>query len=448
MKNRLIALQDRLSSSYWFIPTVMAILAAILSILTIQLDETVGRELAWVNGLIYVDSPEGARAVLSTVASSMITVAGVVFSLTMVVLSLTSQQYGPLVLNHFMRDRGNQFVLGIFTATFIYCLLVLRTIRGVEDSIFVPHISVLAGLGLSIASLAVLIYFIHHVSESIQSTHIITRISEELLDAIDERFPAKLGSEPEKPVAELDDQDMLKQFEYASSAIQTRDSGYLQMIDDQRLFEVAHEHNLVLLLIGRPGQFLHKGQTLARVLPRQPHDEVGDAIQDAFIFGSRRTRSQDVEFTFMQLSAIAVRALSPGINDPYTAIMCIDRLGEAICALLDRQPPSMYRYDEEGQLRLIANPVTVADVLHTAFDQILHYGHGDPKIDARLLGVIKTLVLCTDNVEHLELLRHYAAAVHLEGRNNLSEDEDRQRLDAVYSDTLRVFQAKQDEKIV
>ena len=116
---------------------------------------------------MYVDSPEAARAVLSTVASSMITVAGVVFSLTMVVLSLTSQQYGPLVLAHFMRDRGNQFVLGIFTATFIYCLLVLRTISGVENSIFVPHISVLVGLGLSITSLAVLIYFIHHVSQSI-----------------------------------------------------------------------------------------------------------------------------------------------------------------------------------------------------------------------------------------------------------------------------------------
>ncbi|NJR12362.1 DUF2254 domain-containing protein [bacterium] len=114
MKNRLIALRERLSGSYWFTPMIMAVMAALLSLATIKLDEGVGRELAWVSGLIYVDSPEGARAVLSTVTSSMITVAGVVFSLTMVVLSLTSQQYGPLVLNQFMRDRGNQFVLGIF----------------------------------------------------------------------------------------------------------------------------------------------------------------------------------------------------------------------------------------------------------------------------------------------------------------------------------------------
>lgn len=447
MKNRLIAFQDRLSSSYWFIPTVMAVLAAILSIVTIKLDEVVGQELAWVIGLIYVDSPEGARAVLSTVASSMITVAGVVFSLTMVVLSLTSQQYGSLVLNHFMRDRGNQFVLGIFTATFIYCLLVLRTIRGVENSTFIPHISVLFGLGLSIASLAVLIYFIHHVSESIQSTHIIDRIGDELLDAIDERFPAKLGNELAQADTDNNYQDTLNRFESTASAIQTREGGYLQMIDDQQLFAIAQERDVVVQLISRPGQFLHKGQTLARVLPRQQNDEVSDIIQDAFIFGSRRTRTQDVEFVFIQLSAVAVRALSPAFNDPYTAIMCIDRLGEALCVLIDRKQPSMYRHDEARRLRLIANPVTFADVFHTAFDQIRHYGHSDSKVDTRLLKVIKTLVTCTDNAEYLQLLRHYAETIHAEGQNNLSADEDRRQLDDMYAETLRAFQVKQEEQL-
>ncbi|MBI5669455.1 MAG: DUF2254 domain-containing protein [Chloroflexi bacterium] len=447
MKNRLIALQDQLSSSYWFIPATMAVLAAGLSILTIKLDETVGRELAWVIGLIYVDSPEGARAVLSTVASSMITVAGVVFSLTMVVLSLTSQQYGPLVLTHFMRDRGNQFVLGIFTATFIYCLLVLRTIRGVENSIFVPHISVLVGLGLAIASLAVLIYFIHHVSKSIQSTNIIARISDELLDAIDDRFPAKIGSEPDRPMTVPNHQDVLQRFEYAASAIQTPVGGYLQMVDDERLFEVAQEQDVIVQLIARPGQFLHKGQPLARVLPRQPNGDTRRTIQDAFIFGSRRTRTQDVEFVFMQLSAVAVRALSPAINDPYTALMCIDRLGEALCRLLNREPPSMYRYDDEGRLRLIANPVTFADVFHAAFDSIRHYGHSDLNVDSRLLSVITALVNCADAEEHLQLLQRYAELIHRESREYLSSEADRQQIDDVYATTLRAFQFRQEERI-
>lgn len=443
MKNRLIALKDDLSSSYWFIPALMAVLAVILSIITVKLDETVGRELAWVVGLIYVDSPEGARAVLSTVASSMITVAGVVFSLTMVVLSLSSQQYGPLVLNHFMRDRGNQFVLGIFTATFIYCLLVLRTIRGFEDSIFVPHISVLFGLGLSFASLALLIYFIHHVSESIQSTDIVARISEELLDEIDERFPAKIGREPEQPAVRSEHRDILEQFESASSAVRTDEGGYLQMIDDDRLLEIAREQDVVAQLVVRPGQFVRKGQTLVRVLPRQQDDTFSQAVQEAFIFGSRRTRTQDIEFTFTQLSAIAVRALSPAMNDPYTAMMCIDRLGEALCVLLERQSPSMYRYDEDHRLRLIANPVTFADVLHTAFDQIRHYGNSNPKIDARLLKVIQTLVTCTDDDKQLELLHRYADLVYSESRSHLSTDEDR-RLDEVYAETLRAFQTRQE----
>ncbi|MDX2140547.1 MAG: DUF2254 family protein [Chloroflexota bacterium] len=198
MRSRLHVFWDDLRASYWFIPALMAVFALLTSVVTIRLDEGVGRELRWVTGLVYVDSAEGARAVLSTVASSMITVAGVVFALTMVVLSLSSQQYGPLVLTHFMRDRGNQIVLGVFTATFLYCLLILRTIRGGETDVFVPHISVLVGLVLAVASLAVLIYFIHHIARTIQAPNIIARISDELNDKIDHQFPTKVGIETDQ----------------------------------------------------------------------------------------------------------------------------------------------------------------------------------------------------------------------------------------------------------
>lgn len=389
MKNRLIALRERLSGSYWFIPTIMAITAAVLSLATIKLDEGMGRELAWVSGLIYVDSPEGARAVLSTVASSMITVTGVVFSLTMVVLSLTSQQYGPLVLNQFMRDRGNQFVLGVFTSTFIYCLLILRTVRGVENSVFIPHISVLTGLGLSIASLAVLIYFIHHVSQSIQAPRIIARISEDLIDAIDHLFPAQFGKESHPPDMEKTHQIVMKRFEQDAYAVKAEESGYLQMIDDTALFQVACKHHVVVQLEAHPGEFFFKGQILARVLPlREGSEELSDDIRNVFIFGGYRTNTQDIGFIFTQLRSIAVRSLSPAINDPFTATMVIDRLGQALYVLLQRDFPSMYRYDKKMTLRVIATPVTFETLFYTAFDAIRHYGHADLSVAVRLLEVM------------------------------------------------------------
>jgi uncharacterized membrane protein len=327
MKNRLIMLRNRISESYWFIPGVMVLLSILLSILSIKLDELVGRRLAWVIGLVYVDSPEGAREVLSAIAGSMITVAGVVFSLTMVVLTLTSQQYGPLVLGNFMRDRGNQFVLGVFTATFTYCLLILRTIRGVENSAFVPHISVLVGITLALISIIVIIYFIHHVSESIRSSNIIGLLANDLVDQIDDLFPAQLGHDPVALHIKQPEQHMPKNFDTQSAPIQSRDSGYLQMVDVERLLDVAQRYDLVIDLKHCPGDFVPQRSILALVWPvERITPEIVDKINDAMIQGNSRTEEQDVEYIFNKLAMIAVRALSPAINDPFTAIMCIDRL--------------------------------------------------------------------------------------------------------------------------
>ncbi len=440
MKNQILSLRDKLSASYWFIPTVMAVLAVVLSITTIKLDEGIGRDIRWIAGLVYVDSPEGARAVLSTVASSMITVAGTVFSLTMVVLSLTSQQYGPLVLSHFMRDRGNQFVLGIFTATFLYCLLILRTIHGVESSNFVPHLSVLTGLGLSIASLAVLIYFIHHVSQSIQAPKIIARISNDLSDSIDDLFPDSLGKELTSAPKDQPQNLPTWKNDDETEAIPTTQSGYLQMIDDDTLLNIAQKHKLLINLDVLPGQFLYRKQTLVRLFPKQQiNDQLRDEIQDIFIFGSQRTRTQDIEFTITQLSALAVRALSPGINDPFTAIMVIDHLGEALCTLLDRQPPSIFRYDEEDELRVIASTVTFEMIFHTAFDQIRHYGFADPKVAIRLLEVFKALWERADSQTDRDLLQTSIVTLYAESQPRLTSSED-QRFSQMYQDIVRDFQ--------
>jgi uncharacterized membrane protein len=334
-----------------------------------------------------------------------------------------------------MRDRGNQFVLGIFTATFIYCLLILRVIRGVGSSIFVPHISVLLGLGLSIASLAVLIYFIHHVSQSIQAPNIISRITDDLMDTINDVFPAKLG----KALPETDDDydALLQQIDREGHDIEMDRSGYLQMVDDSALLKTARQHDLLIRLDVMPGQFLFRGQTVARVLPPDhASDDIDRDIRGALIIGSQRTRTQDVLFIIIQLAALAVRSLSPGINDPYSAIMVIDHLGEALCALLRRQPPSKYRYDDDDHLRVIAQSVTFETAFHTAFDQIIHYGYGDLKVTVRLLEVFNALWQCAEQPEQRTYLRLIAEHLYEESYKRLSPSEN-ERLHSAYRDIFR-----------
>jgi uncharacterized membrane protein len=191
MKTKLLKLWDSLRATFWLVPTLMAIMAIGLSFAMVALDEAVGNRVLEKVGWVWAGGPEGARGLLSTVAGSMITVAGVVFSITIVALSLASSQYGPRLLRNFVRDKGNQIVLGSFIATFVYCLLVLRTVRGDDGAHFVPAIAITLGMVLTLASLGVLIYFIHHVSISIQAATIIGLVSHELNEVIERLFPEK-----------------------------------------------------------------------------------------------------------------------------------------------------------------------------------------------------------------------------------------------------------------
>jgi uncharacterized membrane protein len=414
MKQRLFTLRDTLRSNYWFIPLVTAVFGILLSILTIKLDERVGRNLAWVTGLVYVDSPEGARAVLSVIAGSMITVAGVVFSLTMVALTLTAQQYGSLVLSNFLRDRGNQFVLGVFTATFIFCLLVLRTIRGVESSAFVPHISVLVGIGLAIASLGVLTYFIHDVSNSLRASTIVARVSDDLIETIEYMFPLQ-----ENGVIR-EEGSLPEHFDSESQPLRAPESGYLQYIDYEYLLSVTQNSHTIVEIKYHPGQFLIKGAVVGTIWPSEQVDQrLLKQVGESLVIGDQRTQSQDVEFLIDQLVAMAVRALSPAINDPFTAMMVIDRLGEALCLLAAREMVSPFVMDKNKQVRIVTHPVTFDSMIKSAFDQIRHYGKDNIKVMIRLLRTLVIVRDCAADEERKDILSRYTDQVWEEARTHL-----------------------------
>ena len=388
---RLLAFWDHLRASFWFLPTVMALSAILLSIGLTRMDaaieENVYRHLSWV----YLFGPEGARAILSAIASSMITVAGLTFSITMLTLQLASSQFGPRLLRNFMRDRGYQLVLGTFISTFVYCLLVLRTVKGVEGSSFVPHVSVAVGVLLAIASLAVLIYFIHHTAHSIRIETQLAALAAGPRDTIDRLYPDRLGQGP--PADGIVRQPWPSEQGSANRPITAARSGYVQSVDGDALMDLATEHNLVVQIAVAPGAFVTPVDSLMTVTS---HDRVNEdlaaALADVIVIGDERTPGQDLAFSIRRIVEIAQRALSPGINDPTTALYCIDRLGEALASVAEREIPSAERFDDEGRPRVLAAKVSLEEISCAAFAAVARYGSTDPDVVAGLATALSRVI--------------------------------------------------------
>ena len=429
---------EYLRDSFWFVPTLMVAAAIGLSLGMIQLDKSTTSqnwlaELGWT----FSRGPEGSRAVLSTVAASMMTIASVTFSITIVALQLASSQFGPRLLRNFMRDRGNQVAIGTFIATFAYCLLVLRTVNGTENEQFVPHISVTVGLLLALFSLGVLIYFIHHAAESIQAENVIAAVSRELHHAIDKLYPERFGQNPPETAQDENQQSLPDAFERDAQPIMSPSSDYLQTIDVDGLLSLAVENDVVLSVVRRPGKFCFRGDELVKAWPPgRVDDELRESIRDSFYFGSRRTLAQDIEFAIDQLVEVAVRALSPGVNDPFTAINCVDRLGAALCLLAERNIPSPFRYDDEGALRVVTDASTAAGIVEATFDQIRQASRGIASVTFRLLETISAVARHTSDPSFRTALRRQADAIHRGSQEGLGDASDRDDAQRRYGQTI------------
>jgi len=438
MKNvKLSKLWDSLHSSYWFIPTLMAVASIILAITMLTIDCT-GNTPNW--KWIYTGGADGARAVLSSVASSMVSVVATAFSITIVALQLASSNFGPRLLRNFMQDTGNQIVLGTFIATFIYCLLVLRTIHagGEGYSLFVPQLSVTVGTGLAIVSIGVLIYFIHHASTIIQASHVITQVSGDLDKALDRLFPGKIGESQannSRPLGEIP-----ANFDSEASPIKAIAEGYLQAIDDDELMKICRQYNLLVHLKTRPGKFIVKGSNLAMAFPKKEVTEsLKQQINDAFILGQERTEYQDLKFPIDQLVEIALRAISPGINDPFTAIRCIDRLSAGLSRLAQRDFPSPYRYDHEDNLRVIVERVTFEELVNAGFNQIRQYSKSDVAVTIRLLEALACIATYTHNSKQREALCRQAEMILNSSRDQISQQQDQKDIQERYHQVIKAL---------
>lgn len=425
MNAKLLKIWDQLRTSFWFLPSLMAAGAIGMGFGAVALDRANSEWLpkqAWA----YTGSAEGASTVLGTIAGSMMTIAGVVFSMTLVALSLASTQFGPRLLRNFMQDKVYQVVLGTFVASFLFSLTVLRAIRRGDDSEFVPQLSVTIGVFFALAGIAVLIYFIHHVAVTVQAGEVVARVGRELLYEIESLFPEHIGHAGRQAATDVTDPALPEAFEREAVSVDAEGDGYLEFIDAEAVMELATEHDLLLRLERRPGHYVVKGSTLAAVWPPgRLTDELRDDVRGAFVLGRQQTPGQDIEFSIRQLVEVAVRSLSPSVNDPFTAIACIDRLGSALCRIAQREMPSPHRLDSHGELRVVAPPVTFPEIVDASFDQIRQYSRTSAAVTIRLLEMIATVAEFVSRAEDRTALRRQAEMVDRGAREGLPEKEDR-----------------------
>ena len=398
MRARLSQLLDALRTGFWFVPSMMLLSAAALALGLIYIDghydPGMQSSIAWA----YSGGPEGARSLLSTIAGSMITAASVTFSLASVALSIASQQYGSRVLRNFMRDRVTQVLLGTFVSTFLYSVLVVRVIRGSDYSGgFVPAIAITVAIVLSLISLLMLVYFVHHVSSSIQASHIVATISKDLQASIPKLFPSSVADPVREPIQQ-------PSAERAATRIPVHESGYLQFIDTDDLMELATARNIFLEITIKPGDHIVQGAAIARVRPSGLSDEDDDRVREAFIIGSARTPTQDIRYQFQQLTDVVSRALSPGINDPFTAINGIDELATGLALLARRPRVAELRQDQNGVPRLFVPRPQLSELLTSTVGHIAIYAASDSFVMDRLRRVLRTVEPDLQGVAEIDTL--------------------------------------------
>lgn len=363
---RLRSVWSAINASYWFYPAVFAIGSFVLALVLVHLDRNGAAE--WISrvSILHPARPDGASNMLTVLAGSMIGVASTVFSITIAAVAYASGTYGPRLLTNFMEDKGNQLSLATFIGTFVYSITVLRTVRAEDEAPifgggsdaapgFVPQLSLLVGFGLMVIAVGVLVYFLHHIPSSIRINSVLEEIGRHLLRKIRDRFPDEnAGSEPHPDAPD-------------GAIIRSHSTGYIRFIGLEELYEVADRKGVRIGLQVRTGDFVQRGKPVARVDGDSVDEDIADAVRGCFALGASRTPEQDLEFLIDELVEIALRALSPGINDPFTAITALHWLGAATTELGSR---SLSQRFDDGERAERVVP------LNDDFDHFLERGFG------------------------------------------------------------------------
>lgn len=431
---RLSAVWDRVRGSLWFLPAVSVVVAVVAGTMLATyhpLEDTA------ISSVLFGGTASGARSVLSLVASSMITVTALTFTLTVVALQMASSQYSPRVLRGFLADRGNKAVLAIFLGTFAYCVSVLRLIREETPEVqaVVPQAAVTLGGVLTFLSVGALVYYIDHLTKQLRIEKVLDDIQRDTLSAVSSSDPSGAGRRTTETLPAPPSE---------AARVTARRTGYLQTVWSETLAQGAERHGVAVRLRPTLGERITTGTTVAWVWPLDgggedlDDEQRSELVHDHIHIGFERTGRHDVAFGLRQLVDIAVRALSPGVNDPTTAVNVIGSLSPVLCALTDVDVGSEIVADEDGRTRVIVPRPSFVDYVDLCCAEIRRYGRGEPAVLKALLGMLADAAECADRDRQrraiaVELDRIEAAA------DRELHDEDRRALDralAITRETL------------
>lgn len=438
--NKLRVLRDRLLGTLWFVPSVVVAAFLVLAVGMVEVSTHVDRQVLARWPLLFGANAESSRSILGAVSSGMITVAGLTFSLTLLAVTQASSQYTPRILRNFLGDRPNQLMLGTFVGIFAYCIVVLRTIRGGEPDVFVPSLAVVLGMLLGIVGLVVLILAVHHIASSLQATQIIARVTSETTASIDRLFPDAFDAAAER----LLEADRRLAIALAAGVEQwvpvpAPRSGYVQSVDMKAILHHASERTRLVRVDCCAGEFLMEGTSMASIASppngggAEDSEEDGarerlpDLVADAFTIDLYRTVEQDPGFGIRQLVDIALKALSPGVNDTTTAVSCIHYLGVILTRTAGRRiEVPLERVDDE--VRVLPCGVTFSALLSLAFDEIRQCAEG--------------------NVVILKLLMTTASGVAAATTRQVRRDAVRRQLSLFRENAIRTVHAPYDRRLL
>ncbi|MBP2295052.1 DUF2254 domain-containing protein [Azospirillum rugosum] len=416
MPDRLRHYWTFLRGSLWFVPLLMSLAAVALAVLLLTHRGLLpdGAVELW---LVYSGDPESARQLMGALLSGIITMTSLVVSITVVVLTLAAGQLGPRLVRNFISDPQTQAVLGLFVATILYLLVVFRSIGGPSTN-GIPHLAVSVGTGLSALCLFVLLFFVHKLARAIMYDNVVRDVTRELRATIDRLLPGA-DSPLSAPVPPPED----------AVWIGLGHDGYVEAIDFDTLVREARSAEVVLWIMVRPGHYvLTRGDHVAVHPPEACSDALLKAIRGAFIIGAERTPTQDLEYGIRQLVEIALRALSPGINDVFTAIAVIDNLSSALSQIFERPLEAAARCDDDGKLRVVRNVTDYDGLVRAAFDQIRQAGNAMPAVLIRLTEGVARLAPYTRTDEQRRPLLDQLALIEAAGEHGIVQDRDRATL--------------------
>ena len=435
-------LLSRLKESFLLIPGVQLFAAVVLGFLVPKLDPGLDERFGdWIN--LFAMKPDTAQALLAAIAGALTTVASIVFSTTVVTLSIATNQLGPRLLRTFVKSTTTQVSLGAFVATSLYCLLVLAFLQ--RDGNMAPRLGIILALLFTIIDLGILVYFTHRIATLIQAPNIVQAVAGDLDNVIDKIYPHPIEDPPRPTIHHEDIEDKVATLGDDYANVNANNEGYIQEIEHQRLIALANKHDLVIHLKRRPGHFLSRDAPLALVWPAKAcTKKLAGRINRCITYGNRPTPHQDVEAAVQELVEVGVRALSSGINDPLTAIQCVDRLGATLSRFVRRAVPSPFLTDQAGQLREVTQTILFPDIVEAAFNPIRQFGRGDVPVSIRLLEILALIARNAHRQEDLQAIRDQAQRVMDEFKQAKSESRDARDMHTRFDELCELVQRREN----